>query len=100
MDTTLTTTSRLDMPQLTVTDNQHQAVKDEPAVSSLPLSPMVPLSKSSTIATLNDPPSQKLERMNIRLASAFVIFFVFGWGDGGMTLLPLLTSILTAFIQK
>jgi hypothetical protein len=100
MDTTLTTTSRLDMPQLTVTDSQHQTVKDEPAISPLPLSPMVPLSKSSTIATLNNAPCQKLERMNIRLASAFVIFFVFGWGDGGMTLLTLLIPMLMAFIQK
>ncbi|KAI0085609.1 major facilitator superfamily domain-containing protein [Irpex rosettiformis] len=49
----------------------------------------VPLSKSSTTTTLANSPLEKQERVNVRLASAFVIFFVFGWGDGVTgTLLP------------
>lgn len=42
------------------------------------------LKQCSTVTLGSSPPSDRLERVNVRLASAFIIFFVFGWGDGGM----------------
>ncbi|KAI0803076.1 major facilitator superfamily domain-containing protein [Irpex lacteus] len=41
----------------------------------------IPTGHSST-ATLASCSIEKQERLNVRLASAFVIFFVLGWGDG------------------
>ncbi|KAI0690670.1 major facilitator superfamily domain-containing protein [Cytidiella melzeri] len=51
--------------------------------------PTIASSKCSTVTAVTDIPFERLERVSVRLASAFTIFFVLGWGDGVTgTLLP------------
>ena len=39
--------------------------------------------KQPTTTAVASSPHEEQERINIRLASAFVMYFVLGWGDGG-----------------
>lgn len=70
--------------------NRDQSVKLEVTTAQETMTPPS-LTSDSRTPTLISPISshaEGLEKMNVRLASAFVIFFVFGWGDGGKILCP------------